>query len=79
MLVFDRRRDETIVIGANIEIIVVDIQGGKVKLGITAPPHISVHRKETYEAIKRSDQLQAPGTDKSTKVRSLAGRRHKPA
>lgn len=56
MLVLSRQRDETIMIGDEIEITVVDIRGDKVRLGITAPTRIAVHRKEVYEAIKRENQ-----------------------
>jgi carbon storage regulator len=56
MLVLSRQRDETIMIGDDVEITVVDIRGDKVRLGITAPRHIQVHRKEVYEAIKRENQ-----------------------
>ena len=49
MLVLSRQRDETIIIGDNIEITVVDIRGDKVRLGVSAPKEISVHRKEVYE------------------------------
>ncbi|MCG3179004.1 MAG: Translational regulator CsrA [Phycisphaerae bacterium] len=56
MLVLSRQRDETIMIGDDIEITVVDIRGDKVRLGITAPKHIAVHRKEVYEAIKRENR-----------------------
>ena len=52
MLVLSRQRDETIMIGDEIEITVVDIRGDKIRLGITAPTRIAVHRKEVYEAIK---------------------------
>lgn len=55
MLVLSRQRDETIMIGDDIEITIVDIRGEKVRLGINAPPHIPVHRKEVYEAIKREN------------------------
>lgn len=55
MLVLSRQRDETIMIGDEIEISVVDIRGDKVRLGITAPTRIAVHRKEVYEAIKREN------------------------
>ena len=55
MLVLSRQRDETIMIGDDIELIVVDIRGDKVRLGITAPARIAVHRKEIYEAIKREN------------------------
>ncbi len=55
MLVLSRQRDETIMIGDEIEITVVDIRGDKVRLGINAPRHIGVHRKEVYEAIRREN------------------------
>jgi carbon storage regulator len=56
MLVLSRQRDETIMIGDDIEITVVDIRGDKVRLGINAPTRIAVHRKEVYEAIKAENQ-----------------------
>lgn len=56
MLVLSRLRDETIMIGDDIEVTVVDIRGDKVRLGINAPTRIAVHRKEVYEAIKRENQ-----------------------
>ncbi|HYE03716.1 MAG TPA: carbon storage regulator CsrA [Phycisphaerales bacterium] len=56
MLVLSRQRDETIMIGDEIEITVVDIRGDKVRLGITAPTRIAVHRKEVYEAIRVENQ-----------------------
>jgi len=56
MLVLSRQRDETIIIGDEIEITVVDIRGDKVRLGITAPTTIAVHRKEVYEAIRRENE-----------------------
>ncbi len=56
MLVLSRQRDETIMIGDEIEITVVDIRGDKVRLGISAPSKIAVHRKEVYEAIKRENE-----------------------
>ncbi len=59
MLVLSRQRDETIMIGDDIEITVVDIRGDKVRLGITAPPSVKVHRMEVYEAIKRENQKAA--------------------
>jgi len=55
MLVLSRTRDETIMIGDDIEITVVDIRGDKVRLGINAPAEIPVHRKEVYDAIKREN------------------------
>ncbi len=55
MLVLSRQRDQTIIIGDNIEITIVDIRGEKVRLGISAPAHVPVHRKEVYDAIKNPD------------------------
>jgi len=55
MLVLSRKKDEKIVIGDNISIMVVEIRGDKVRLGIEAPREISVHRREVYEAIKRKE------------------------
>src|SRR5438093_1300440 len=59
MLVLSRQRDETIMIGDDIEVTVVDIRGDKVRLGITAPKAISVHRKEVYDAIRRENRAAA--------------------
>ena len=56
MLVLSRQRDETIMIGDDIEITVVDIRGDKVRLGINAPSSVPVHRKEVYDAIKRENR-----------------------
>ncbi|HYE18906.1 MAG TPA: carbon storage regulator CsrA [Tepidisphaeraceae bacterium] len=56
MLVLSRQKDETIIIGDNIEITVVDIRGDKVRLGVSAPKEITVHRKEVYEAIRRENR-----------------------
>ena len=61
MLVLSRHRDESIMIGDDVVITVVDIRGDKVRLGIDAPQHIPVHRQEVYEAIKRENE-------KATKV-----------
>ncbi|MFA5554818.1 MAG: carbon storage regulator CsrA [Phycisphaerae bacterium] len=53
MLVLSRQKDESIVIGDDVEITIVDVRGDKVRLGITAPKNISVHRREVYDAIQR--------------------------
>ncbi len=53
MLVLSRQKDESIMIGDNVEITIVDVRGDKVRLGITAPKEIPVHRMEVYEAIQR--------------------------
>jgi carbon storage regulator len=56
MLVLSRHRDESIMIGDNIVITIVDIRGDKVRLGIEAPHDIPVHRQEVYEAIQRENR-----------------------
>jgi carbon storage regulator (csrA) len=53
MLVLSRQLDQSIIIDGRIVITVVDIRGDRVRLGIDAPPEITVHRQELYEAIRR--------------------------
>ncbi|MGC1275307.1 MAG: carbon storage regulator CsrA [Planctomycetaceae bacterium] len=53
MLVLSRKKDEKIIIGENITLMVIEIRGDKVRLGIDAPKDVSVHREEVYNAIKR--------------------------
>ena len=55
MLVLSRNRDETIMIGDDVEITIVDVRGDRVRIGINAPRSIQVHRKEVYDAIKREN------------------------
>jgi len=59
MLVLSRQRDESIVIGDNVVVTIVDIRGDKVRLGIDAPGEIPVHRREVYEAIQRENHRAA--------------------
>ena len=56
MLVLSRQRDESIIIGDDVVITIVDVRGDKVRLGIDAPTEIPVHRREVYEAIQRENQ-----------------------
>ena len=67
MLVLSRQRDETVMIGDDVEITVVDIRGDKVRLGITAPPHVAVHRKEIYDHIQEEKaQFRRPSSPDSS-------------
>src|SRR5690606_39657733 len=59
MLVLTRKRDESIMIGDDIKIIVVDVRGDQVKLGIDAPRHIPVHREEVYKEIQEENRRAA--------------------
>ncbi|MFO7903883.1 MAG: carbon storage regulator CsrA [Pirellulaceae bacterium] len=56
MLVLSRHRDESIMIGDEIVVTIVDVRGDKVRLGIDAPQDIPVHRQEVYEAIQRENR-----------------------
>ena len=56
MLVLSRHRDESIMIGDDVVVTIVDIRGDKVRLGIDAPQDIPVHRQEVYEAIQRENR-----------------------
>lgn len=57
MLVLSRKKNESIIINDDITIVVVEIRGDKVRLGVEAPKEIPVHRNEVYEAIQRSQQV----------------------
>ena len=70
MLVLSRQRDESIMIGDNIVVTIVDIRGDKVRLGINAPSEIPVHRQEVYDAIQR--ELQAGQQQKVAEVDRVA-------
>ena len=56
MLVLSRTKDESIMIGNDVEITIVDIRGDKVRLGINAPREVSVHRKEVWVAIQKEKE-----------------------
>jgi carbon storage regulator len=60
MLVLSRKKNESIVINDDITIVVVEIRGDKVRLGVEAPKEVPVHRREVYDAIKRSNSASAP-------------------
>ena len=60
MLVLSRKKNESIVINNDITIVVVEIRGDKVRLGVEAPKEVPVHRREVYDAIKRNEAAAAP-------------------
>ncbi len=59
MLVLSRKKDESIVINNDITIVVVEIRGDKVRLGVEAPKEVPVHRREVFEAIVRGEPVDA--------------------
>jgi carbon storage regulator len=61
MLVLSRKKNESIVINNDITIVVVEIRGDKVRLGVEAPKEVPVHRREVYDAIKRNAGMQGAG------------------
>lgn len=67
MLVLSRHRDESIMIGDDVVVTIVDIRGDKVRLGIEAPQSIPVHRQEVYEAIQRENRRSTQTGAGSTK------------
>lgn len=66
MLVLSRHRDESIMIGDEIVVTIVDIRGDKVRLGIQAPTDIPVHRREVFDAIQRENRQAAELTPGDT-------------
>jgi len=70
MLVLSRKKNESIVINNDITIVVVEIRGDKVRLGVEAPKEVPVHRREVYDAIKRNEaaeNAQAPMNENGLK------------
>jgi len=67
MLVLSRQRDESIMIGDDVEVTIVDVRGDKVRLGITAPKSIPVHRREIYDAIQREKAEAKKGDEQPQK------------
>lgn len=59
MLVLSRKKNESIVINDNITILVVEIRGDKVRLGVDAPKEVPVHRREVFDAIRRNEAAAA--------------------
>lgn len=72
MLVLARRLNESIIIGDEIEVVVIDIKGDQVKLGIKAPKKISVHRKEIYEEIQQENIAALKSDFKPEALRDLS-------
>ena len=79
MLVLSRRPDEAIIIGDDVEVRVLAVEGDHVKLGVSAPRHIPVHRAEVYAAIQEANRLAAGATvPDADALRVLLQRRETP-
>ena len=63
MLILTRKSNESIIIGNNIEVRILDLRGDQVSLGFTAPRTISIHRKEIFEAIQQENKQAAGGRE----------------
>ncbi len=63
MLVLSRKKNESIVINDDITIVVVEIRGDKVRLGVEAPKEVPVHRREVFDAIRRNEAAAAANKD----------------
>jgi carbon storage regulator len=70
MLVLSRKKDESIVINNDITIVVVEIRGDKVRLGVEAPKEVPVHRQEVFEAIARGETVAESVDVDADKLRS---------
>lgn len=57
MLILTRKVNESLLIGDDIEVVVLSVRGNQVKIGVKAPPEVSVHREEIYHRIKQTNQL----------------------
>jgi carbon storage regulator len=79
MLVLSRKKDEVIIIGDDIEITVVDIRGDQIKIGVSAPKSVSIHRKEVYDAIQNENKAAAESSNiQMTHLAGILRRRQSP-
>ncbi len=65
MLVLNRKKGEAIIIGSNIEIYVLEVQGDNIKIGIEAPREVSVYRKEIYQEIVEANRQAASQSEEA--------------
>ncbi len=69
MLILTRKRNESIIIDDNIEVVVIEADDGRVKLGVNAPKSVKVHRKEVYESIVSENKEAAQTKVAATELR----------
>ena len=70
MLVLTRRQGESIVIGGEIVITVIEVRSGQVRIGIDAPRHVQVHREEVYEQVKQENRAAVASSKNARNVLS---------
>jgi carbon storage regulator len=75
MLVISRQRDESIMLGDDVEVFIVDIRGDKVRLGVTLPKNVSLHRREIYDSILREKALTKEAEEEQQRRKKV--RKHK--
>lgn len=68
MLILTRKKDESIIIDGNIEVKIIEIEDGKIKIGIEAPKNIEIHRKELYEKIQKENLI---AVNKNSKLEDI--------
>ncbi len=74
MLVLSRKKNESIVINNEITIVVVEIRGDKVRLGVEAPKEVPVHRREVFDAIQGSAGAGGPGRESGARATDAGGK-----
>jgi carbon storage regulator len=72
MLVLSRKKGESIMIGEQIELVILDVEGDAVRVGIKAPQHVEVHRKEIYLQIEAANKA-AQSSSGLVDLRKLTG------
>jgi carbon storage regulator len=80
MLVLGRKTDESVMIGDEIIVTVLAVEGDRIKLGIQAPPHVRILRQELYESVKEENlrAAGAPGSDWLPSLRTLFEKKDEP-